>query len=486
MKKKHSFSTSIIYFFIAIIAGIYPQTVISDNTEQSIITAIKAGLIIDGTGTKPLKNGIVLVKDGRIASIGPLSSVSIPKNANVIDLSDETLLPGLIDGHNHLSIRYGIPLDSGKPKLGNPGMMEQMMQHDAIQTLRMVRHARVALLSGVTTMRLVGEAHHNDEHVRNGIENNLIPGPRLLISGVGLLGTSDSSTSGRWVDDPSGLHLVPLPNWKSIQMVRENFNHGAEWIKISLYGQTPEHSSILLPEAAAIVEEAHRLGMKVAAHATGSWGRSMKTAILAGADTIEHARPMTPEIIDMLVEHGTAVCFTPLVYVGFRPDESTWEYMDVVAGGPADWINFQKKQYFDYRQAHPEVETEDRPYDDFDENRRGRDFSPSIKTQQTQALAAFKAGVPLSLGMDPLYVGGIGNAIEFLIEGGFEPMDAIRAGTAVGAQNIGLGDELGTLEPGKMADIISLRANPLEERWAWHKIHLVMKAGKRYDDLSWN
>ena len=364
-------------------------------------------------------------------------------------------------------------------------MMEQMMQHDAIQTIRMVRHARVSLLSGVTTMRITGEAHHNDQHVRDGIRKGLIPGPRLLISGVGLLGTTSPTTLGRWVDDPSGLHLVPLPNWKSIQKVRENFDRGAEWIKVSLYGQTPEESSVTLPEMAAIVDEAHRLGMKVAAHATGSWGRSMKTAILAGVDTIEHARPMTPEIIDMMVEHGTAVCFTPLVYVGFRSDESTWQFMDTGARGPGDWIDFERKQYFEYRKAHPEVETQDRPYDDFDENRRGRDFSPSIRTQQTEVLAAFKAGVPISLGMDPLYVGGIGNAIEFLIEGGFTPMDAIRAGTAVGAQNIGLGDDLGTLEPGQLADIISLTANPLEERWAWHKIHLVMKDGERYDTLSW-
>ena len=457
---------------------------VTTGAQQSPI-AIKASRVIDGTGGPPIIDGVVVVRGNRIEAVGPQSSVRIPDDANVIDLPGETLLPGLIDGHNHLSIRYGVALDSGTPKLGNPGMMEQMMQHDAIQTIRMVRHARVSLLSGVTTMRVTGEAHHNDQHLREGIRKGLIPGPRLLISGVGLLGSTSPTTSGRWVDDPSGLHLVPLPNWESTQKVRQNFDHGAEWIKVSLYGQTSEESSVTLPEMVAIVDEAHRLGMKVAAHATGTWGRSMKTAILAGVDTIEHARPMTPEIIDMMLERGTAVCFTPLVYVGFRPDESTWEFMDTGARGPGDWIDFEKKQYFEHRKAHPEVETEDRPYDDFDENRRGRDFSPSIRTQQTQVLAAFEAGVPISLGMDPLYVGGIGNAIEFLVEGGFTPMDAIRAGTAVGAQNIGLGDDLGTLEPGKLADMISLQANPLEERWAWHKIHLVMKAGERFDTLSW-
>jgi imidazolonepropionase-like amidohydrolase len=459
--------------------------VISIEISAQNVIAIKADHIIDGTGAPPIEDGVIIVRGDRIEAVGPRSAVQIPDGAKVIDLPGETLLPGLIDGHNHLSIRYGIALDSGTPRLGNPGMMEQMMQPDAIQTIRMVRHARVALLSGVTAMRLTGEAHHNDQYVRDGIRNGLIPGPRLLISGFGLLGETDPDTSGRWVKDPSGLHLVPLPNWKAVQKVRENFNHGAEWIKVSLYGQTPEVSSLAFAELVAIVEEAHRLGMKVAAHATGTWGRSMKDAIRAGVDTIEHARPMTPEIIDMMVEYGTAVCFTPLVYVGFRPDESTWKFMDTGSQGPADWINFQKKQYFEHRKAHPEVETQDRPYDDFDENRRGRDFSPSIRTQQTQVLAAFKAGIPVSLGMDPLYVGGLGNAIEFLIEGGFTPMDAIRAGTAVSAQNIGLGDDLGTLEPGKLADIISLKANPLEERWAWDKIHLVMKGGERYDTLSW-
>jgi len=170
--------------------------------------AIKASRIIDGTVAPPIRDGVVVVRGRRIEGVGPQASVRIPDDAEVIDLPGETLLPGLIDGHNHLSIRYGIALDSGTPKLGNPGMMEQMMQHDAIQTIRMVRHARVSLLSGVTTMRITGEAHHNDQHLRDGIRKGLIPGPRLLISGVGLLGTTSPTTSGRWVDDPSGLHLV--------------------------------------------------------------------------------------------------------------------------------------------------------------------------------------------------------------------------------------------------------------------------------------
>jgi imidazolonepropionase-like amidohydrolase len=128
----------------------------------------------------------------------------------------------------------------------------------------------------------------------------------------------------------------------------------------------------------------------------------------------------------------------------------------------------------------------DRDYEDNEANRAGRDFFPSIRTQQSQALAAHRAGVPLSLGLDTLYYGGIGNSIEFLIEGGFPPMDAIRAATAVAAQNLGYGDRLGTLEVGKRADMISLRADPLTARWAWNRIHLVMKDGVRYDGLSWN
>ena len=435
--------------------------------SQERVTAIKARQIIDGTGGPPIADGIVIVRGDRIESVGTAASISVPSGADVVDLGAETLLPGLIDTHGHLSLRFGLP---------GLGLGAQQSQADGIQMLRMVRDARVALLCGVTTMRMTGESHWNDLHIKQAIERGVVPGPRMILGGAGISSTGGHGSPEAWVDGP----------WEAVKQVREHFAGGAEWFKVRLIDRTPEATLFTLEELTAVVDEAHRLGIKVTAHATGRWGSSIRTAIQAGVDNMEHARPMSEEIIQMMVEHGTTVSLTPLVYVGFRPDATTWTYMDQGATGPADWIEYGRKQFFDFRRAHPEIEAEDRPYVSADPTRAGRDFFPSIQTQQGQALAAHRAGVRASLGLDTVYYGAIGNVIEFFIEGGFSPMDAIRAATAVAAENIGYGDRIGTIESGKFADLISLRADPLTERWAWGKVHLVMKNGQRYDGLTWN
>jgi hypothetical protein len=200
---------------------------------------------------------------------------------------------------------------------------------------------------------------------------------------------------------------------------------------------------------------------------------------------VEHARPLTPEVIAELKKYDVGVSLTPLVYVGFRPDASTWDYLDNVATGPGDWIDYGRKQYFAFRAAHPEIETEDRPYEDGEANRSGRDFFPSNATQQGQALAALRAGLRIGLGLDTVYYGAVGNVVEYLIEGGFTPIEAIMCATSGAADVIGESHRIGSIAPGKLADFMSLSADPLTERWAWHKVRFVMKDGVRYDQLSW-
>ncbi len=436
-------------------------------------TAITGATIIDGTGREPIADGVVVVRGKRIEAVGPAASTPVPDGCERIDLPGETVLPGLIDTHGHLSLRYG-----AKGASGVSGLLDQAMAPGAKMMLYMVRNARASLLCGVTTMRMVSEGTPDnpvDAYMKVGIADGIVPGPRIIDGGTGLTPTGGHGAPAIWTD---GCDQVRA-------RVRQDFYRGAQWIKILLIDGAPESTIYSDAELEAIVDEAHRWGLKVTVHCTGRWGSSMKAAIRAGVDNIEHARPMTPEIIDMLVAHKVGVSLTPLVYVGFRPDDSTWDYLDNVATGPADWIEYGRKQYFDFRRDHPEIETEDRPYEDGEANRSGRDFFPSNRTQQGQALAAFKAGVKVSVGLDTIYYGAVGNAVEYLIEGGFTPMDGIRAATAVAAENIGYADKLGVLEPGKFADIISLKADPLTERWAWSKLHLVMKDGIRYDGLSW-
>lgn len=443
------------------------------DSKTETVTAIMAGQIIDGRGGKPIKDGVIVIRGKLIEAVGPKSSITIPEGAIIIDASGETILPGLIDSHGHLNLRYGAGGLGGVS-----GLNAQGQAPGAEQMLYMVRDARASLLSGVTTMRMVSAGSLDnpvDLFIKAGIKKGIVPGPRIIYGGTGITPTGGHGSDDAWVDGP----------WAAIKKVRRDALDGAEWFKILLIDLSPTETMYTTEELEAIIGEAHRWGMKVTVHCTGRWGSSMRKAILAGADNIEHARPMTKEIIKLLVKHDVSVSLTPLVYVGFRPDESTWDYLDNVATGPADWIEYGRKHYFQYMEENPDVRTKDRDYEDGESHRAKRDFFPSNKTQQGQALAAFKAGVKISLGLDTLYYGGIGNTIEYLIEGGFKPMDAIRAATAVSAENIGYGDRIGTLEPGKYADLISLRADPLNERWAWHKIHLVYKNGVRYDTLTW-
>lgn len=448
------------------------SAVLEANLQK--VTAIKAGLIIDGTKGKPIKNGVLVMRGKRIEAVGKAEDIQIPEGATIIDASNETIMPGLIDTHGHLNFRFGA--DGGEGGMG--GFEKAHKSPGGQQMIYMIRNARAAILSGVTTMRMTGAGSLDnpvDLYLKKGIERGVVPGPRLIYGGTAVTPTGGHGFESSWADGP----------WAAIEHVRRDFLDGAEWMKILLIDRSPTSTMYSDEELAAIIAEAHRLGMKVTVHATGLWGSSIRAAIKAGADCVEHARPMTDEIIKLMVENDVCASLTPLVYVGFRPDADTWKFMDQVATGPSDWIEYGSNQYLDYIKANPIVLTEDRPYTDGEIHRDKTDFFPSNKTQQSQALAAFNAGVKISLGLDTIYFGGVGNAIEYLIEGGFKPQDAIRSATAVAAEIAGYGDELGTLEPGKYADIISLKANPLEQRWAWNTIHLVFKEGTRYDTLTW-
>lgn len=449
-------------------------TAIGSLAVADTVTVIKAGRIIDGTGRAPIENGAIVIRDKKIEAVGKASDIAIPEGATVIDAGGETILPGLIDTHGHLNFRYGAAGGVG----GLGGFEVQHKSAGAPQMIYMIRNARVALLSGVTTMRMTGAGtleNPVDLFLMKGIKQGVVPGPRLIYGGTAVTPTAGHGFESSWEDGP----------WDAIKHVRRDFNDGAEWMKILLIDRSPTSTMYTDEELKAIIGEAHRLGMKVTVHATGRWGSSIKAAVLAGADCIEHARPMTDEVIKLMVKHKVSASITPLVYVGFRPSADSWHYMDQVAKNPSDWIEYGRKQYFDYVAKNPSVKDQDRPYEDGELHRDKTDFFPSNKTQQSQALAAFKAGVKVSVGLDTVYFGAVGNAVEYLIEGGFAPMDAIRAATAVAAEVIGHGDTLGTIEPGKYADIISLRANPLEQRWAWNTVHLVFKEGVRYDTLSW-
>jgi imidazolonepropionase-like amidohydrolase len=428
------------------------------------IYAIHAARLIDGTGAQPVSDAMVVVVNGRIESVGPAATVRVPAGAEKVELGDETLLPGLIDTHGHLSYRVGL---NGIP------LSQQIVEPDSAQLMRMVRNARLHLLTGITTMRMTGENNFNDIVLRDAIESGLHPGPRIVPSGIPITSSRGHGPPIWWKKGAEDIRKV----------VRLNAASGAKWQKLLMIDVDPEHAQMTIEEAKTAVDEAHRLGLKVTVHCTGRWGSSIRTAVLAGADNVEHARPLTPEIIRLLAERHVSISATPIVYI-FPSPPNFWEVIDTAADG-AQLNHTMHDILYKFRSEHPEFETQDRPVKSLDEPERARtDYVPAIRTNEQEFYRAHQAGIPISLGQDSL-IGTVPLGIEYLVEGGFTNLEAIQAATSVAAKLIGYGDEFGTLEKGKSADIISVKGNPAQKIEDILNIHFIMRSGIRYDTLSW-
>jgi imidazolonepropionase-like amidohydrolase len=299
-------------------------------------------------------------------------------------------------------------------------------------------------------------------------------GPRLISAGLVITPTGGH---GQYAHGTDGVEAMT-------KAVRESFHRGTQWIKLAHTDVTPTAAQITPAEMRAAVDEAHRLGMKVTVHATGRWGSAMRVAIEGGADTVEHARPLTPELVALMLKHGTSASLTPMAYIGWRPTVDTWQVMDAGIAGAEAWMNYLAREFDAYRKTHPRQETEDRPYEDNEPGRAGRDMFQGVRNVQRQYLDAWKAGLPFSLGSDGFY-GTLTLAIEFLVEAGIPPLAALESATRVAARLIGDGDRIGTIEPGKLADVISVEGNPLEDIRAMRRVRFIMKGGQRFDHLSW-
>jgi imidazolonepropionase-like amidohydrolase len=436
--------------------------------ESDRVLALKAALLYDGTGTAPISDAVVVVRNDIIEAVGKASEVAIPDGAAVIDLGNDTILPGLFDTHGHLRYRYA----GG----GAVGRAAQAAQDKGVLGMRIVKNVRTQLLCGITTMRMTSEVGYLDFAIKNAIDSGMVPGPRIIPSGVGITSTGGHGAPAiQEVDGP----------WEAVEIVRANFEQEAQLIKISMMDLSPTAAQLTVEEAKAVVDAAHAAGIPVTAHCTGNWGSAIRVAVEAGVDSIEHARPLSDDIIQLLKESGTAVSLTPLVYIGFRPTPEWWRYLDHDVEKPEQWIQFMRNDMLQWRREHPQWETEDRPYADNESNRATRDHFPAVKKRQADVLKAFQAGIPMSLGLDTIY-GGITLTMEWLLEAGIPLRDVIHIATGSAAEISGVADRVGTLRPGLLADIISIEGDPREDVQVLHKIHLVMKEGKRYDTLTWN
>ncbi len=419
----------------ALALSLFAVAALAADTPPKVV-ALRAARLIDGRGGNVVSPAVVVVRGNRIESIGG----AVPAGAQVIDLGDMTLLPGLIDAHVHTLLQGDITSDDYDAQLFKESL--------AYRALRASKAVKIALNNGFTTVRdLETEgAMYTDVDVKHAINNGVIDGPRMVVSTRALSVTGGYGPSGYSPDvsHPMGVQIVDGVD-QARKAVREQIAHGADWIKVyadrayfvakdGTLSSTPTFNA---EEMKAIVEEAHRLRHKVAAHAMARPG--IENALNAGVDSIEHGVAIPDDLIDVMVAKGVYLCPTLTVTEYVAPGR--------VAAGGTIW---GKIPVF-HRDS----------------------FS-----------RALKRGVKIAFGTD---AGGfpwdaINEAKEFEYETqfGMTPMQAIQTATRNAADLLDMSDSVGTIEVGKFADIVAVPGNPLNDITAMERVGFVMKDGNVY------
>ncbi len=405
------------------------------QAPQKETVLIKAGRLVDVRNGRVLTDQAILIEGDRIKEVGPAQAVSshAPASARVIDLSNSTVLPGLIDCHTHLTFDPN--------HTGYAGLSISIPR----EALYGAKNAKVTLEAGFTTVRNVGAGGYSDVALRDAIEAGDVPGPRIDAAGPGIGVTGGHFDNSLLAPEfhfsresiADGLPAV-------MAKVREEVKYGADVIKISATGgvlskgDSPEATQFSDEEIRAIVIEAHRLGRKVAAHAHGAAG--IKQAVLAGVDSIEHGSFIDDEAIRLMKEKGTYL--VPTVYL-------------------MDWFveNYQRMRV-------PEFMVE-----------KAKIVMPAARQNIARA---FKAGVKVAFGTDAaVYPHGL-NAREFavMVKLGLTPMQSIQAATVNAADLLGWSDRIGSIEAGRFADIIAVSGDPLTDVSVLEHVAFVMKGGQ--------
>lgn len=400
-------------------------------------TVIHAGRLIDGRHDDVRTEVTVVVTDGHIDSIGD-GYLDVDGAAEVVDLRAYTLLPGLMDMHTHLSSEMG-------PK----AYEEEFRLDEADYALRSTVYARRTLRAGFTTVRDVGDMHLVSIALRDAIDAGWVEGPRIFTAGkaIGTTGGHADPTSGFCHDlmgSPGPYDGVVNGAEEARAAVRQRYKDGSDLIKITATGgvlstaRNGRNPQFMDDELEAIVRTASDYGFHVAAHAHGAEG--IKRALRAGAHSIEHGTFMDDEAIALFKEHGA--WYVPTILAGNYVAE-----MAAIDG------------FF------PEIV---RP--------KALEVGPQIEDTFARAV---KGGVKIAFGTDCGVSPHGTNAQEFalMVAGGMTPMQAIRAATLRGAELLGIEDELGTIEPGKIADLVAVAGDPLEDVTRLEHMAFVMKAG---------
>ena len=404
---------------------------------------LKAARLFDGKSNSLVTPGLVVVTGGKIAAVGP--KATIPAGAEVIDFGDATLLPGFIDAHTHLTFPYSEDYKQAR--------LDTLQKTIGERELDATVNARVTLMAGFTTVRDVGSEDYMDVGLRNGIRKGDVPGPRMLVCvhAIGATGghcdAEDGYRHGIFGHESGPEEGVINSPAEGRYAVRVDHKYGADVIKICASGgvlsltddvDTPQ---LTQEELNAIIDEAHALRRKTAAHCHGA--EAAKRAIRAGIDSIEHGSFLDEEALDMMQQHGTYFVPTLMALQGLQ--------------------------------------------EQFDKN---VNIPPAVAAKARLAMAslhltfqkALAKGVKIGLGTDAgVYPHGR-NAEEFhqMVDLGMKPIEALKAGTSNDADLLGVADQVGTLESGKLADVVAVPGDPTQNIRQTERVFFVMKEGVIY------
>lgn len=422
-----------IRFVVAIALALQLQSALADRA-----IALKAARMFDGKSNALISNGVVIVQDGKIVDAG--ANVAIPQGAQMIDLGDATLSPGFIDAHTHLTSDYSRPYRERR--------LEELETNTPMSAYEAIPLAEHTLMAGFTTVRDVGSKNFLDVALRDAIDKGLVRGPHMLCAtkGIGATGGHFDDTNGyrdelfgKQPDYTDGIVDGPEAIRKA---VRYEVKNGATVIKAAVSGgvlsmkdevDVPQFSP---EEIAMLVNESHRLRKKVAVHCHGD--TAARDAINAGVDSIEHGSFLKKETLALMKTKGTYLVPTLL---------ATEYIMGKIGAYP------------------PPVQAKARA---------------AAAARSEMFRNAVQLGVKIAFGTDAgVYPHGE-NAKEFALMAGLgmPPIDALKAGTSVAADLLGVTATAGTLEKGKAADIVAIPADPTQDITATERVSFVMKDGK--------
>jgi len=408
--------------------------------SQADTIYIHAGRLINGIDNKALTQYTVIIEGDTIHRIEP-GYLPAKDGASTIDLKSHTLMPGLMDMHTHLTVQFG-----------KNTYIERFTQNEADYAFRSVSFAKKTLMAGFTTVRDLGDYDNVTVSLRNHINNGTIVGPRIYTAAKSIAttgGHADPTNGFRkgLATPPQAVHGVINGVAAAREAVRQRYKDGADLIKITATGgvlsvaKSGQNPQFMDDELQAIVTTAKDYGFTVAVHAHGAEG--MKRAIRAGVDSIEHGTFMDDETIKLMKKYGTY--YVPTILAG-------------------DWVGEKAKiDGFFPDLVRPKAAT----------------IGPLIRNTFTKA---HRSGIKIAFGTDSGVSAHGDNAKEFalMVAGGMTPMEAIKAATVEAAKLLKIEDTLGTLRPGKLADLVAVRGDPLNDITLMQDVAFVMKNGKVY------